>query len=869
MEWSEPVTAETIKAKLPLEWVISQRAGVVLAQSGEKSSGVCPFHDDNDPSLDVYADGLRWGCFPCGLDGDVFDFIGQQWGLRTFPAQLEMATKLLSEFEDEGGTWERIASEQPAVDLSHLREEALKAHQIAEDGRTGPIEELLSDKALDIPVAFLHDRWKVGVSAEGNVIAPYVSMAGEFVSYKTRYSGAGWYARKGGKLTSMYGEWQLNDVDAGTPVWLFEGETDTWLGSWLLGERGVALGLPTGAGSTIQQEWVDMLRGRRVTIVFDADEAGRKAARLWHRALSGVAVELKVAWPSGGDLCESPNPRAVLYGGETVPSDPGAVAILPDGAGYAAVKTNGDLGAQLTNWTLTPMKRIVNIDVNGGKSTRGMEAVFDDAPSTRVYVPDTVWSNNNAMLRWVQQHNRSWLGSGTKQSMGIFARLVNETPFLGTETGVEVVGLHGTESGSPVFVLPDTVIGSRIAAERWRYTPPSTGAADFSRYKLDGDWSIAGEEFNEWAAPVVRNMLLLNHQSVMTPLIAWIAAAPGRSLRTEWPPFGVFGGSGTGKTTVVGAVLKHLSGLIGEHNLTSTTPHGVRVWVSSTNALVIWFDEFRHGASKNTMNMMRQTLRDAYSGSSSSRGGYGDNYADLHESKVIAPIIVSGEESLEERSHIDRVAAVSLRPEDRNPGALRVLQEALVTRDGDATGRLGRSYLEWFIRQAAMDRLGAPKIVHNRELQGEAVLEWGWGLWHRYCADVIGVDVGIDSLDLSNVRGERKSADLHPIVTALHEAINLEATEPHASDGIPVAWVTKQHGEAVVGSGAPIESSIVAVRVRAFHRWATEAGYTFPGGERSTRNWLENNWATAAGDRASYGMGSAATLRVVKLIDVV
>ena len=118
MDWREYADAtgadlEQIKTALPLEWVISQQAGIPLEEAGEKSTGLCPFHEDTDPSLDVYADGLRWGCFPCGLDGDIFDFVGYYWGLTTFPAQLEQAGKLLEAFESDGGIWERVSRAMP------------------------------------------------------------------------------------------------------------------------------------------------------------------------------------------------------------------------------------------------------------------------------------------------------------------------------------------------------------------------------------------------------------------------------------------------------------------------------------------------------------------------------------------------------------------------------------------------------------------------------------------------------------------------------------------------------------------------------------------------------------------------------------
>jgi len=36
---------------------------------------LCPFHQDHDPSLHIFANGQRWKCFGCGEEGDSFTFI--------------------------------------------------------------------------------------------------------------------------------------------------------------------------------------------------------------------------------------------------------------------------------------------------------------------------------------------------------------------------------------------------------------------------------------------------------------------------------------------------------------------------------------------------------------------------------------------------------------------------------------------------------------------------------------------------------------------------------------------------------------------------------------------------------------------------
>ncbi|MEG0909388.1 MAG: DNA primase [Bacilli bacterium] len=48
---------------------------VALTQRGKNFFGVCPFHDDSNPSMSVAKDKQIYTCFSCGATGNVFNFI--------------------------------------------------------------------------------------------------------------------------------------------------------------------------------------------------------------------------------------------------------------------------------------------------------------------------------------------------------------------------------------------------------------------------------------------------------------------------------------------------------------------------------------------------------------------------------------------------------------------------------------------------------------------------------------------------------------------------------------------------------------------------------------------------------------------------
>ena len=49
--------------------------GVKLKKNGKSYFGLCPFHDDTNPSFSVNPSKNLWQCFGCGAGGDVIRFV--------------------------------------------------------------------------------------------------------------------------------------------------------------------------------------------------------------------------------------------------------------------------------------------------------------------------------------------------------------------------------------------------------------------------------------------------------------------------------------------------------------------------------------------------------------------------------------------------------------------------------------------------------------------------------------------------------------------------------------------------------------------------------------------------------------------------
>ena len=60
-----------------------------LRRQGRGFVGVCPFHDDRRPSMQVNPDRQSWKCWVCDVGGDVFSFVMKKEGV-SFPEALRM-----------------------------------------------------------------------------------------------------------------------------------------------------------------------------------------------------------------------------------------------------------------------------------------------------------------------------------------------------------------------------------------------------------------------------------------------------------------------------------------------------------------------------------------------------------------------------------------------------------------------------------------------------------------------------------------------------------------------------------------------------------------------------------------------------------
>lgn len=283
----------SIKERLPIAYVLDRYNVPVEVNGGVRA--VCPFHDDTNPSLDVYGLTLeRWGCFACGAGGDVLDLLARlAWPGETpeWAAVRDYAVVLLGDLE--ASTWDG-----PRTGVSRdFDPEAARAIVAASEARSlDSVRTFLQVKAsrhqlVGITAEHLAEAWGVG-SRSDEIVVPYWTREGDLLTYKRRTADTRLMTAPGSDFTGrLYGEWR--DSDPARPVLLTEGESDAWAANWAAGDQFAVLGLPTGATDR-PGERVTPLTRRTVVLAFDGDKAGRQATKLWLEALAPVTADVRV-----------------------------------------------------------------------------------------------------------------------------------------------------------------------------------------------------------------------------------------------------------------------------------------------------------------------------------------------------------------------------------------------------------------------------------------------------------------------------------------------------------------------------------------------------------------------------------------------
>jgi DNA primase len=261
--------------------------------TGVTSSGLyicCPFHDDENPSLGVETRRGIFHCFSCGESGTIYKLLAKLDGVSVDEIQEHYreewkAQRVLEDIEDQlfDQAFEDVEGSLPYLTRRYKEDSFNRAFRPLETSDEGT--SYMRMRGLDQETIEIFDlRWGLAGRYAGRVIIPVYDDVGKLLSYTGRAINPNVQPKtrkpRGNKalytLFGMYQQWLVNDIKRKweTPLILVEGEIDAMYLYQLCFPAVATMGT-----STLTAPQVDLIveHGTKVLLMFDGDDAGRKA----------------------------------------------------------------------------------------------------------------------------------------------------------------------------------------------------------------------------------------------------------------------------------------------------------------------------------------------------------------------------------------------------------------------------------------------------------------------------------------------------------------------------------------------------------------------------------------------------------------
>lgn len=265
-----------------------------MKKEGSRYKAKCPFHHENTPSFDIHLDQGTWiyGCFGCGVSGNIFQFIQKTDNLE-FKEAVRVVREATSDWyqgrQDVEQTFKNVGQEEPKDLKTYSPEEYAKyehALKNSEKARAwlqsrGIAYETARLLRLGYRQSVKTDYGNIGgqdvsdVADQGWISFPTLE-AGKVTSVKYRSIIRKAFCKQPRMGTFLFGTDQIDFLE---PVFLVEGELD---GICLIQAGLRAVSLP-GASYKLTPEEKDLLLGAECVILAgDSDQPGQVAmSKMW------------------------------------------------------------------------------------------------------------------------------------------------------------------------------------------------------------------------------------------------------------------------------------------------------------------------------------------------------------------------------------------------------------------------------------------------------------------------------------------------------------------------------------------------------------------------------------------------------------
>jgi DNA primase len=306
---------ERIKQEISIV-TLAESHGIKLEKRGADRVGLCPFHDDHEPSLVITPKTNLWHCFGCNAGGSVIDFLMklENISFRRAVEQLagtaghELAADLAAALTEPGRDRQKLLNrvtefyhQTLSRDLKALEYLAKRGIQSEAAMQTFKIGYANRTLAYAVPVQLRDDLKTVGVLRNtghehfaGSVVIPILDETGNTLEM---------YGRKviqnlrKGTPSHLYlpgehrGVWNLAAFKAEKAIILCEALIDA-LTFWVNGLRNVTASYGVNGFTADLRAAFDLYAIEKVYLAYDNDPAGNQAAASLAPRLAklGIAV---------------------------------------------------------------------------------------------------------------------------------------------------------------------------------------------------------------------------------------------------------------------------------------------------------------------------------------------------------------------------------------------------------------------------------------------------------------------------------------------------------------------------------------------------------------------------------------------------
>lgn len=230
----------------------------------------------------------QWKCHGCGQRGDALDLIrALAPGRMAAGAALKLAYELLDNLPAER---KRVTYAPVPCDHQEMAKIVGMSRKLGCVSTQGVYRSLFPVASTDA-LSWIERQFSLGILS-GTAVIPHWDQQRRIWGIRFR-DADGKRSYPGSRMThSLYGAWRDHEAEFAI---LCEGESDVWAVAEAYRTVGGVdvFGAPSGAGSVVSQEGIELLRGRRVALLFDPDSAGYRGEQLWAKALSGIAAEVR------------------------------------------------------------------------------------------------------------------------------------------------------------------------------------------------------------------------------------------------------------------------------------------------------------------------------------------------------------------------------------------------------------------------------------------------------------------------------------------------------------------------------------------------------------------------------------------------